>query len=84
MHATHHLHIRRAFLAALAALALALAAAAALAAALDEANIGAGAGAGDRSVPSQAPAVAAPATPHGEPAWAANPFAYPLLQVPAK
>lgn len=82
MHATHHLHPRRAILAAVAALALALAMAAVLAAATQGPSFGLGAG--DRGAAAQSPAVAAPATTHDEPAWEANPFAYPLLQVPSR
>lgn len=81
MHATQHLHQRRALLAALAALALALAVAAVLAAAIE--NGGFSLGTSDRGTPAAAPVVAVPAT-QDEPAWEANPFAYPLLQVPSE
>lgn len=82
MHAIQHLHPRGAILTAVAALALALAAAAVLAAATQDASFSVGAG--DRGAAAQAPVVAAPATRHDEPAWEANRFAYPLLQVPSR
>lgn len=82
MHATHHLHPRRAILTAVAALALALAVAAVLAAATQDSSFSLGAG--DRGAAAQAPAVAAPTTRHDGRPWEANPFAYPLLQVPSR
>jgi len=78
MHATH-LHPRRALLAAGAAFMLALAAL--MPAALDDASFSLGAA--DRSAPAQAPAPVV-ATTRSEPAWQDNPFARPLLQVPAR
>ena len=79
MHATP-LHPRRALLAAVAALALALAAL--MPATLEDASFSLGAGSSDSSA--QAPALAAATTPHAEPVWQDNPFAYPLLQVPGR
>lgn len=75
MHATHP-HPRRALVAAAAALALALLGF--MPAALDDANFSIG----ERSAPAEIPA-SAPAHARAEPAWSQNPFAYPLLQVPA-
>ena len=74
MHATHP-HPRRALVAAAAALALALAAL--MPAALQDVSFGIG----ERSAPT---GVSAPASAQAEPAWSQNPFAYPLLQVPAE
>jgi hypothetical protein len=79
MHATPHLHPRRALLAAAAAFALALAAL--MPAALDDASFSFGTAA--RGAPAQAPAPAA-TTARAEPAWQDNPFAYPLLQKPSR
>lgn len=77
MHATPHLHPRRALLAAVAALALLMAAS--MPATLDDASFGFGTA--DNGAPAQAPAAAPASTPRAEPAWQDNPFAYPLLQV---
>lgn len=74
MHATHP-HPRRALVAALAAFALALPAA--LPSTLD--NVSFSLGGADRGAPA---AVSTPS--RGEPAWQDNPFAYPLLQRPAR
>lgn len=78
MHATHP-DPRRTLVAALAA--LVLASIALLPAAMDDVSfsIGGGAGAAEPAAPAAAPAPARP-----EPAWTENPFAYPLLQVPAE
>lgn len=73
MHATHP-HPRRALVAAAAALALALLAL--MPAALQDAGFGIG----ERAAPTE---VSAPASAQAEPAWSQNPFAHPLLQVPA-
>ena len=80
MHVTHpHLHPRRALVAAAAALALALATL--MPASLGDLSFGAGSG--DTS--SSAPPAAAPAAAaqRAEPSWLDNPFAWPLLQMPA-
>jgi hypothetical protein len=80
MHATP-LHPRRALVAAVAAFGLALAAM--MPATLGDASFSLGAR--DDAAPAQAPAPAAVTTsPHGEPAWSENPFAYPLLQAPGR
>lgn len=75
MHATHP-HPRRALLAAVAALALAILAL--MPAALQDASFSIG----DRAAPADAPAVTS--SVRAEPAWSENPFAWPLLQVPAE
>lgn len=80
MHATPHLHPRRALLAAVAALALLMAAL--MPATLDDANFSFGTA--NNGASAQAPAAAATPSPRPEPAWQDNPFAYPLLQVPAR
>ena len=77
MHATHHLHPRRALLAAVAALALLMAAL--MPATLDDASFSFGTA---NNGSAQAPAPAAAQTQRAEPAWQDNPFAYPLLQAP--
>lgn len=77
MHATH-LQPRRALLAAVAAFLLAMAAL--MPATLGDASFSLGSA--NDGASAQAPAAAT--TPRAEPAWDANPFAYPLLQVPAK
>ena len=76
MHATPHLHPRRALLAAVAALALLMAAL--MPATLDDASFSFGTA--NDGASAQAPA--ASQTPRAEPAWRDNPFAYPLLQAP--
>ena len=78
MHATYP-HPRRALVAAVAALALALLAL--MPATLDDLSFSFGGA--DRSAPAPAP-VSAPATTGGETAWQDNPFAWPLLQAPAR
>jgi hypothetical protein len=78
MHATH-LHPRRAFLAAAAALGLALAAL--TPAALDDASFSLGATDRGAAAPVSAPAAQ---NPRSEPVWNDNPFAHPLLQAPGK
>ena len=78
MHATPHLHPRRALLAAVAALALLMAAL--MPATLDDASFSFGTA--NNGASAQAPAATATQTPRAEPAWQDNPFAYPLLQVP--
>lgn len=80
MHATPHLHPRRALLAAVAALALLMAAL--MPATLDDASLSFGTA--NNGAPAQAPAPAAAPTPRAEPTWQDNPFAYPLLQVPSR
>ena len=80
MHATPHLHPRRALLAAVAALALPMAAV--MPATLDDASFSFGAA--DNGASAQAPAPAAAQTPRAEPAWQDSPFAYPLLQAPSR
>lgn len=76
MHATHP-DPHRALLAAAAALALALLAL--MPAALGDVSLSIG----ERSAPADVPA-AAQAPARAEPAWSQNPFAHPLLQVPAQ
>ena len=78
MHATPHLHPRRALLAAVAAFALLMAAL--MPATLDDASFSFGSA--NNGASAQAPAPAAAATPRAEPSWQDNPFAYPLLQRP--
>lgn len=78
MHATH-LHPRRAFLAAAAALGLALAAL--MPATLDDASFSLSAT--DRGAPAPVSAPAAQ-SPRPAPVWNDNPFAHPLLQVAAR
>jgi hypothetical protein len=78
MHVTHpHLHPRRALLAAAAALALALSAF--VPATLDDLSFGSGSS-GPRAADAPAPAATAA---RAEPRWTDNPFAWPLLQMPA-
>jgi hypothetical protein len=79
MHAAP-LHPRRTLLAAVAAT-LALALGVLMPAALDDASFSLGTA--QRSGPAQAPAPAA-TTARAEPNWEANPFAYPLLQIPGR
>jgi len=79
MHATH-LHPRHALLAAVAAFLLAMAAL--MPATLEDASLGLGTAGNGASA--QAPAPAAASTPRAEPVWERNPFAHPLLQMPAK
>jgi hypothetical protein len=78
MHATYP-HPRRALVAAVAALALAMLAL--VPAALGDLSLSLGGDGG--SAPAQAPA-SAPATMVDEPSWQDNPFAWPLLQAPAR
>jgi hypothetical protein len=77
MHATPHLHPRRALLAALAALLLAMLAL--MPATLDDTSFSFGTA--NDGASAQAPALTAP---RAEPVWENNPFAYPLLQVPSR
>ena len=77
MHATP-LHPRRALLAAAAAFVLLFAALAP--ATLQDASFGLGGGHHGAAAEATAPA----ATPRPEPVWQTSPFAYPLLQVPAR
>jgi hypothetical protein len=80
MHATPHLHPRRALLAAVAAFVLLMAAL--MPAALDDASFSFGTA--NNGASAQTPAPAAASTPRPEPAWQDNPFAYPLLQVSSR